>query len=295
MLVEQPPKSPGQITGRKLLPKLKNVFRTKEILIIFAVGKAMNKRTAANLTKLKDIDHGFFGRQGGVSKEPWDSLNTCYFMGDTKKDVDKNRLRICKTFHLKPASLFTTKQVHGTNALRITAGDDPEKILHTEADAIWTSEPNIAVGVQTADCAPILFASDDGQVVGAIHAGWRGAVSGIVTKTIESVGKIVHLSPDRFIVAIGPCIGQDAFEVGPEVIAAVEASGHPINDVVKKGRADRSHLDLAGFIKLELQSLGIRQIELIGCCTASNIDEYFSYRGNKGRRGDQLSVITKST
>lgn len=254
----------------------------------------MNKREALNLTKVKDVHHGFFGRQGGVSKEPWDSLNTCYFMGDAKADVDENRTRICKTFRLKPNSLYTAMQVHGTDSVRITAGDDFEKILHTEADAVWTTEPNIAVGVQTADCAPILFASNDGQVIGAIHAGWRGAVAGIASKTIESVGKILNLPPDRFIVAIGPCIGQDAFEVGPEVIAAVETRGLPIDDIVKKGREDRTHLDLAGFIKIELQSFGVQQIELIGRCTASNIDEYFSYRGNKGRRGDQLSVITKS-
>lgn len=254
----------------------------------------MNKLMATNLAQVKDVAHCFFGRQGGVSLKPWDSLNTCYHMGDVKEHVDENRARICATLSLKPNVLYTPMQVHGTKSIRITRKDNPEEILHVQADSIWTTEPNIAVGVQTADCVPVLFASDDGQVIGAIHAGWRGAVAQISIKTIESVGEVLGLLPSRFVVAIGPAIGFEAFEVGPEVIDALLAAGIPSSNIVKKGREDRFHLDLAGLVQKQLQDHGVERVEIIRRCTASNIDEYFSYRGNKGRRGDQLSVITKA-
>lgn len=252
----------------------------------------MNILTANNLAKVSRVNNYFFGRQGGVSLKPWDSLNTCFNMGDVDAHVEQNRARICAKLQLNTHALYTPRQVHGTKSIRITEKDSNKQILQIDADAIWTTDANIAVGVQTADCAPILFASDDGLVVGAIHAGWRGAVAGIATKTLELIGQELNLPANRFVVAIGPCIGMTAFEVGPEVIEAVLASGEYL-DIVHKGKEDRFHLDIAGLIEKQLQGFGVLSIEIIRRCTATYTDEYFSYRGNKGARGDQLSVIMK--
>lgn len=254
----------------------------------------MNIRTARNLTNDIKVQHYFFGRLGGVSHQPWDSLNTCYNRGDVKAHVDQNRARICTKLAISTDALYTPKQVHGTKSIRITKNDCQNLVLQMEADAVWTTDAEVAVSVQTADCAPILLASDDGFVVGAIHAGWRGAVSGIATKTIEHIGKELSIPPNRFIAAIGPCIGMPAFEVGPEVIDAVLATGD-YSDVIKKGIKDRFHLDLAGLIEKQLHNIGVKSIEIIRRCTASHTDEYFSYRGNKALRGDQLSVIMKKS
>ena len=194
----------------------------------------MDKRIATNLNNF--ANHAFFGRQGGVSKKPYDSLNTCYLRGDEKAFVDENRARICQNLGIN--AIYTLKQVHSAKAVRVFAKDDLKKVSLLEADAIWTTD-NIAIGVHTADCAPILVASDDKVAIAAIHAGWRGAVAGIALKTIEEMSNILGLPKNRFIASIGPCIGFDAFEVGPEVVeeakkyAAVLGYNYPGSDWYK--------------------------------------------------------------
>ncbi len=246
----------------------------------------MDKQIAPNLKNF--ASHAFYGRSGGVSKKPFDSLNTCYLRGDDKSDVDENRARICQELQIN--AIYTLKQVHSATAIRVFK-KDLEKVGLLEGDAIWTTD-NIAIGVQTADCAPILVASDDGVAIAAIHAGWRGAVANIALKTIETMSKDLSSPKNRFVAAIGPCIGFDAFEVGPEVVEEAKKSCD-LKGIVKKGQGDRFFLDLAGLIEKQLRRGGVERVEIIRECTASNIDKYFSYRGNRGLRGDQLSVIFK--
>ena len=169
-----------------------------------------------------------------------------YDVGDVKTRVDENRARIAHKMGVSINALYTVKQVHGVNAIQIHSGDDAVKIRAIEADAIWTRESNVAVGVLTADCVPILFSSKNSDVVGAIHAGWRGAVAGVVSKTLTDIG-------GEFNVVIGPCAGFDQFEVGPEVISSIPLD---LEGITKPSTADRTFLDLAALIQRQLKMIG---------------------------------------
>lgn len=247
---------------------------------------------ASNLNLVPGVDHLFMGRIGGTSPKPWDSLNVAYDLGDVKERVDENRARIAALLRVSPRALFDPDQVHGTRVVRVTKSDLPSVVAEEQADAIWTTEPGLAVAVQTADCAPVLIASEGGEVVCAIHAGWRGAVAGIVPKTLETIAKETGLLPEHFLAAIGPCIGFEKFEVGPEVAEAVRAFSFA-NEVMQPGQGDRFYLDLAGLIRRQLKEIGVTRVEALDRCTMTHNDRYFSYRGGKGKRGNQISVIVK--
>lgn len=245
---------------------------------------------AENLERIKNIKHHFLGRKGGTSPRPWNFLNVGYSLGDVDTRVAENRTRICASLGVLKTSLFLPKQVHGVNALRILKTDDSVSVSSKEADAVWTTEPGILVGVQTADCAPILFSTADGKVVGAIHAGWRGAVADIAIKVLAQVSKELSLAPKHFRISIGPCIGFDSFEVGSEVIDEVKKIVE-IDNIVKEGKPGYFFLNLAGLIKLRLNKNFYEHVEIIDRCTFTNPQEYFSYRQSKGKCGRQFSGI----
>ena len=252
----------------------------------------MHDVKAENLTRLLNVKHHFMGRRGGTSPRPWDFLNTSYDVGDVKTRVDENRTRICASMQIEPTKFYTAKQVHGTKVVRISSENTVEEIRRTEADALWTTEKNLLVGVQTADCAPVLFATQAGEAVGAIHAGWRGAVHQIVPATLKQIASELGLKPHQFRIAIGPCIGFDAFEVGRDVIEEVQKSTDT-HDIVKPGKEDRFYLDLAGLIYKQLNQNYFVHAEIVRRCTMTNPVEYFSHRASHGKCGRQGSVIAK--
>ncbi|MDA0713442.1 MAG: peptidoglycan editing factor PgeF [bacterium] len=243
-----------------------------------------------NLDRIKNIKHQFLGRKGGTSPRPWNFLNVAYGLGDVDSRVSENRTRICASLGVLKTSLYLPKQVHGVNAIRILKTNDSVAINSQEADAVWTTEPRVLVGVQTADCAPILFASEDGKVAGAIHAGWRGAVADIAVKVLSIISKDLDLAPKHFRISIGPCIGFDSFEVGSEVIDEVKKMVE-IETIVKESKPGYFFLNLAGLIKLQLNKKFYNHVEIINQCTYSNPQEYFSYRQSKGKCGRQFSGI----
>ena len=241
--------------------------------------------TSPLLTSL-GVVHGFSTRLGGVSRGPgatWDLGR------EERPDLAENRRRFAQDYLqlARVDDLHQVDQVHGTTVVDDTSPPD------TKADGLYTQHPGHAVGVRTADCAPILIAvaAPRPVAVAALHAGWRGAVGGIVEVGVRRlIG--VGARPEQLHVAIGPTISLAAFEVGPEVIeAATKALGAaPRTMISERGTI---HLDLVDLLTRQLVATGVPpdQIEWIGGCTASHPSLYFSYRRDRGLTGRHLSAI----
>lgn len=182
-----------------------------------------------------------------------------------------------------PPDVFLAKQVHGVRALRIAHEDSIEKIAQQEADALWTTEPGMAVGVRMADCAPVLIRHVGGLCAAAIHAGWRGAVAGIVPKTLTEICQVLDLKPADFEAEIGPCIGFDDYEIGPEVAAQIPKA------FLRPGLADRSYFDLRGLVREQLMQAGVQEIRVSKHCTFSEPESYYSHRRQDS--GRQYSFV----
>lgn len=243
------------------------------------------------LSAVPGVSHGFFGRTGGTSPAPWRGLNVSFSVGDAPARVTENLARVRFQLGVGRQSLFSVSQVHGSAVLEVMASDDPEALKALEADALVTRAEGIAVGVRTADCAPILLAAEDGSAVAAVHAGWRGAVGGVLEAAIARLG-------DRPLVgAVGPCIGVRAFEVGPEVVEAA-AKVCRLDGLVEAGQGDRQHLDLGGLCLRIVEQAGVRAERVGGCTFDSAFDDgepvYFSHRQSHGRTGRQMSAIART-
>lgn len=247
----------------------------------------------ASLAAIGGVSHRFFGREGGTSPPPWRGLNTSFTVGDAPARVEENLARVRFQVGVGRRGLFAPKQVHGARVLEVTAGDEPERVAEEEADALITSAKDIALAVRTADCAPILLSSDDGAWVAAVHAGWRGAVRGVLGATVAALEER-GVSPASLLAAVGPRIGQDAFEVGPEVIDEA-ARAVDLEGLVREGEGDRRHLDLGGLVVRLLQGAGVVRVERVAGCTASDLEHFFSHRAESGRTGRQMSAIARTT
>jgi YfiH family protein len=206
-------------------------------------------------------------RAGGVSKAPFDSFNLGDHVGDEPAAVAENRRRLTSEFSIAPAWL---KQVHGV----VVADADPTQIA--EADASWTTTPGIACTAMTADCLPALFCDRAGTRVAAAHAGWRGLAAGVLEATVDSLS----VPGSEILVWLGPAIGPQAFEVGPEVRAAFIAT-HPetIQAFVPSANAGRFMADIYALARLRLAAHGVTAVYGGGECTVSD-PRFFSYRRN---------------
>lgn len=244
------------------------------------------------LDTIPGVSHRFFGRLGGTSPAPWRGLNTSFLVGDVPARVEENLARVRFQIGVGRTALFTPKQVHGNVVHEVGSGDDVEEVSAIEADALITAVPELALGVRTADCAPVLLASEDGRWVAAVHAGWRGAVGGIVEATVKALSAR-GVSPGALIACVGPCIGPAAFEIGPEVASAVMACA-PDDKVLFPGRDDRSHLDLAALVQSQLLRAGLHRIENRAHCTASDLEAWYSHRAEGGKTGRQMSAIART-
>lgn len=248
--------------------------------------------TAPSLSCIPFLTHGFFGRQGGVSAGLFESLNASRFKGDDEANVDENRRRIATALGFELSSLVVVKQVHGPTvyeALGPTVGEAPP------ADAIITQEPGILLGIQTADCVPILIADATRPLVAAIHAGWKGTLAGVIEQTCEA---LCHkgAEPSHLVAAIGPCIWQASYEVSEDVYtAACGATPHATRFFMPATKPAHYWFDLPGLVHHKLQTLGITRISPSPANTYTQESMFFSFR-RKTHRGDasvggQLSVI----
>ncbi len=235
----------------------------------------------AKTLALSGIRHAFFTREGGVSGGLYSSLNGGVGSHDSPDHVAENRARMAAALAVNPDHLLTVYQIHSPN---VVVADAPWTVAgRPRADAIVTRKPGLAVGVSTADCGPILFADARAGVVGAAHAGWRGALAGIAEATIEAMERL-GAARDQIRAALGPMIRQESYEVGPDLIArfAAEDAGSD-RFFVPAARNGHAQFDLSGYIASRLARAGIRQIEDVGLCTYADPTRFFSFRRSTHR------------
>jgi YfiH family protein len=248
---------------------------------------------AENLTALSGIRHGFFTRQGGVSQGLYQSLNCGLGSNDDATLVIENRRRVADHLGGKNGAVVTLYQEHGTTAREVTSVPSRDHLPH--ADAVVTATPGLVVGVLTADCAPVLLADAEARVVAAAHAGWRGALNGIVESAISEM-ECLGAQRERICAAVGPCIGQGAYEVGPEFedqfLAQSPASRTFFS---RRSNTDRPHFDLASFVLERLGAARIKHAVSLATCTCENESLFFSYRRKTRLKepdyGRQISAI----
>jgi YfiH family protein len=231
---------------------------------------------AASLLSLGGIRHAFFTRSGGLSDGVYESLNGGIGSDDAPANVAGNRTRMAAALGVAPENFLTAYQIHSPDVVTVERPWMPD--ARPRADAVVTRVPGIAVGVSTADCGPILFADARARVVGAAHAGWRGAFTGVIEATIAAMEACGADRAD-IVAAAGPMIRQPNYEVGPEFVARFAAADRTNDRFFKPGERDGHPMfDLAGYIVGRLSAAGIRCVEDIGRCTYADAVNFYSYR-----------------
>jgi len=227
------------------------------------------------------IRHAFFTRQGGVSAGCYQSLNGGIGSQDSTANVVENRARMAAALTIPADRLLTAYQVHSPHAVVAEAPWALE--TRPRADAIVTRTRGLAIGVTTADCGPVLFADPRAGVIGAAHAGWRGALSGVVEAAVEAMERL-GAARSAIRAAVGPMIRQSNYEVGPDLIARFAAEDAMSERFFRPAaRADHAVFDLAGFIGARLARAGVSQVEDLGLCTYADPARFFSFRRSTHR------------
>ena len=231
---------------------------------------------ASSLATIDRIRHAFFTRSGGVSKGVYASLNGGVGSNDAPDKVAENRARMATTLGVNPDRLLTPYQIHSPD---VVVADKPwTREKRPRADAIVTRVPRLAIGVSTADCGPLLLADSEAGVVGAAHAGWRGALTGVIEATIATMERI-GADRGRITAALGPTIRQPNYEVGPEFIERfVAADPGNTRFFMASQRTEHAMFDLTGYIAERVRQAGIVQFEDLGLCTYAEPERFFSYR-----------------
>ena len=235
--------------------------------------------------------HAFLGRRGGVSEGVCAGLNAGFGSGDDRAAIEENRRRAVEAV-APGARLVTVHQVHSPKAV-VVSEPWPEE-ARPQADALVTNQPGVALGILTADCAPVLLADADAGVIGAAHAGWKGAYGGVVESVIAAMESL-GASRDRIGAAIGPAIARRSYEVD-EAFYRRFAEADPENDRFFSGGRDGHHqFDLEAYVAARLAEAGIARVEALGLDTYSDADRFFSYRRATHRGeptyGRQISII----
>lgn len=240
---------------------------------------------------LDGIPHGFAGRRGGVSRGAFSSLNAGPGSGEAPVIISENRARVANAI-LPGAALAGVYQVHGRECVTVDTAYDVA--ARPAADAIVADRPGVLLSVLTADCAPVLLADPAAGVVGAAHAGWKGALAGVTDSTVSAM-QALGANPGRIVAAIGPCIAQTSYEVDRQLLDAF-VSDDPQNErFFKDGRTDRWQFDLAGYVGWRLALAGIRTVDILDTDTYARDADFYSFRrathrGEPGY-GRQISMI----
>ncbi len=228
------------------------------------------------LAGLLGIRHAFFTRQGGVSTGIYASLNGGQGSHDEREHVVENRRRMAEQIGVAQANIVSVWQVHSPDCVAVDKpwGAD----ARPKADAMASRTPGIALAIGTADCGPILFADEAAGVIGAAHAGWKGAFTGVLESTVDRMEEL-GAKRANIVAALGPMISQKAYEVGPEFVARfIDADRDNARYFVPSKRDGHSMFDLHGFNQSRLERAGIGKIENLGLCTYSDEERFFSYR-----------------
>jgi YfiH family protein len=231
---------------------------------------------AQSLTNLPGVRHAFFTRAGGVSKGIYESLNSGVGSNDKPENVNENRARMAASLGVTADRFLTAYQIHSPTVMVAetpwSAADRPR------ADAIVTRTPGLAIGVSTADCGPVLMTDPEARVIGAAHAGWRGALTGVIEAAIAAM-ETLGAKRNRIVAAVGPMIRQPNYEVGQDLLDRfVAAEPDNVRFFAPAQRPGHRMFDLAGYVVSTLQRAGIEQIEDIGHCTYADPAQFYSYR-----------------
>jgi polyphenol oxidase len=227
------------------------------------------------LSAVPGLHHAFFTREGGVSTGIYESLNGGVGSQDDPAHVAENRLRMAATLGVAPTHFLTAYQVHSPD---VAVASEPWPLeSRPKVDAIVTRTPGLAIGVTAADCGPILLADPQARIIGAAHAGWRGAFMGVLESTIAAMEKLGG-NRKRIVAAIGPLIRQRSYEVGEEFVGRF-GRDDPANAqfFAPAERSGHAMFDLAGYIRMRLERAGVQQIDDPDICTYED-ERFFSYR-----------------
>ncbi len=223
------------------------------------------------------LRHKFFTREGGVSDGLYASLNCGIGSSDRVENVFENRRRASEALGVSLSRLVTLSQVHGANVIAVS---DPAEVLanRPEADAMVTGQPDVALGILTADCAPVLLAEPASNIIGAAHAGWKGALSGVIENTISAMQKLGALR-ENIIACVGPCIAQESYEVGQEMQAQFFKSDPSASRYfLPNPENGKNQFDLRGYVLSRLANSGVTIRGAVKMDTYAREDLFFSYR-----------------
>ena len=227
------------------------------------------------LSAIPGLRHAFFTRDGGVSDGVYESLNGGLGSNDDAANVAENRRRMAEQMGVTPQRLLSAFQIHSPDA--VVASAPWQGASRPRADAIVTRTEGLAIGITAADCGPILLVDPNARVIGAAHAGWKGALSGILESTVEAMEKL-GAEPSGIVAAIGPLIRQHSYEVGGEFVERfIEADAENALFFIPSAREGHAMFDLAGFIRMRLENAGVLMIDDIGVDTYSG-ERFYSYR-----------------
>ena len=230
------------------------------------------------------LTQAIFTRRGGVSPAPWDSLNVGGTVGDDEARVRENRTRSFAAVGRSLESAFDVWQVHSADAVLAIAPRLPGE-PHQKADIMFTDRPGVTLYMRFADCVPVILYDPRKAVVGIAHAGWLGTVRGTSRAAVQTMIQTYGSDPADILAGIGPSIGPDHYDVGPEVVAQIQQTFGGEDVRLIDSRAGRTYLDLWAANKIQLARAGVEHVEVAGLCTACHLDDWYSHRAEKGKTG----------
>lgn len=237
---------------------------------------------APELRASPGIRHAFFTRQGGVSGGIYASLNGGLGSADDPEHVAENRRRMTAHFGLAPEALISLHQIHSSEAVKVERAWSRED--QPKADGMATRVPGLVLGITTADCGPVLFADPQAGVVGAAHAGWKGAISGVLERTLDAMAALGSRRDDT-VAVLGPTISAAAYEVGPEFVARFTAEDASAERFFHESpREGHAMFDLPGYVRARLNGAGVGRFVDLGLCTYSDEALFYSFRRATHRR-----------
>ncbi|HRJ57006.1 MAG TPA: peptidoglycan editing factor PgeF [Anaerolineales bacterium] len=232
----------------------------------------------------KNVLTAVFTRHGGVSPAPWNSLNLSISVGDDPARVAANRIRAFEALGRSPASIHDAWLVHGTDIIYADSPRPLEEHPH-KADILFTDNPEVSLFMRFADCVPLLFHDPQKGVVGIAHAGWMGTVKGVAEASVRGMQERYGSDPADVVVGIGPSISVEHYEVGEDVADQFRVKYGGDSERVLQTRDGRIFLDLWAANVIQLQKMGVEQIQVSGLCTASHLEDWYSHRAEKGKTG----------
>jgi YfiH family protein len=238
-----------------------------------------------------EVQHGIFTRLGGISPNPWNSLNVGGTVGDDAERVFENRKRLFHVLNYDLESVYDVWQIHSAD---VVCTDRPRRADedHIQADGILTTSREVTLFMRFADCVPIMLYDPKKKVIGIVHAGWQGTVKKVAAAAVKKMESYYGSNSKDILAGIGPSICADCYEVKSDVITEVQSKlGEIASEVIIQKSGGKTHFDMWRANKLILQNLGVEKIEVAGICTACNHAEWFSHRADHGKTGRFGAVI----